>query len=359
MKWGRDMFGATRTKPSGFKKQALRIAIGVFLVPIAAICDTSRAASDQYRVAMARYAFQMLNAMPIFDNKLINVGDVVQIENEQVPRSASRCFENLRTDSGPPKFDYIGVSLDASLNVSGSAELKRAIKADASLRQALSNRSVLFIDNMRRVSPNPDQLELSASKISRKTECDYVRKVMQTGKLGTEVIASIVFRAEVSGGFRYKSEDSAEANAAADEIVRQFGDGDVAVRHEQSGSGIHLTGSQWGTIAIQPMYLNRRKMAQVFVLLRDSPGSIAEYERKINEYLSTDSPGMLREISWWFRGMFEKIGLRFDDIEALKRDLYRSIDAEPVGPDDIKKVPQEHWDAIGVAAAGALIKRAN
>lgn len=311
--------------------------------------------SNQYRVALSKYAFQNLKAMPIFHNKRIAVGDLIDIANEQVSRSASRCYPDLNTALGQEQYDYFEIALGNAISVSGGAEVRQAVRADAALKSALMKNSVLFIDRMQRTSPIPDQLTLSRANINDSQECDYVREIeRQTSN--EHMIVSVLYRAEISGGFLFGADEEQKAEAATRKLTDNVGEAEIAVRRSGNQTEIHLTGSQLGTIAVQGRKLDREALAKLYVLLQESPQTIAELEEIVHTYITTDAPSIEKEIGWFFRGYMEKLGLGDEDIDGLKIQLFAEDPEKPTYAATLDDIPQEHWDAAGVIAAGLIIQ---
>ena len=308
----------------------------------------------QYRVALAKYAFQELHAMPTHTNLGIAVGDIVDIANESVHYSAIRCYPFLETLATDPRYDYIETSQNVMFEASGGGEVSKVLQVEVGGQHALASRSSLFIDKLQRIDPKPDLFAIDQSKVAQIPDCDPVR-LFPDGTGGIQLQAATVFRAEVSGGFLYETSDKLRAEAQASKLAKKLTNVKVKVRYESDSVGIHLTSRQWGTIAVQGTRLNLDELTKLYVLFKDKPATVADFESKIHEYIMADDPGLIKEITWWFRKQMEELKYSEYTIEYLKRQLFASKNAVSISRKDYEKIPQEYWQAASIVFVGAII----
>ncbi len=308
--------------------------------------------STKFRVALAMYAFQNLRAMPIINNRSISVGDVIDIGTESVLQSSGVCYPNLNERTTSSGQDTIAVSYDTVLQLTGTVGMPRFSDFEADLQQVLSGRSVLLVENLAGYAPDPDQYELSRSMVSPDVRCQLVREI-HNGNSPTSILASAVYRADISGGFYFKSSEMQDFNVSTNLLRRLWGQANIGIYHEDARLTIHLTDRNRGSVAVQAFRLDLNELAELYTLFGENPQSISEYERQVHRYLTADDPGILEEIRLHFLDFFESIGLRAESIEDLKRRLIEN--GSPVMEEEIQEVPQEWWDAVGVVGAGAEI----
>jgi len=305
----------------------------------------------KYRVALAMYAFQKLRAMPIINNRSIAVGDVVSIETESVLRSAEVCYPSLSEKEIFSGQDKIEVSHDTALQAAGIAGMRQYSVFRADLQQALSGRSVLLIDNLKGYAPDPDQYELEHHNVSSAIPCQLVHTI-RDGNSATNILVSSVYRADISGRVYFRNSEFREVSVSTSPWRWLLGLAQVELRSEDNLTVIHLTGRNWGSVAVQALRLNLEELARLYTLFGENPQTIAEYERHVHRYLVAEELGISEEIRLFFSNIFEELGLS-DSIGDIKRRLVEG--GTVVTAEQIEEVPQEWWDAVGVVAAGAEI----
>ena len=209
-----------------FSLRAVHCVVGTLIAAVlsgAVMSATSYAdSSTQFRAALAMYAFQKLRAMPIMNNRSISVGDVIDIRTESVLRSAEVCYPNLDERETSSDHDMITVSYDTALQFTGIAEMARFSDFDADLQKVLSGRSVLLIEDLKRYAPDPDLYELDRSKVSPDVRCQLVQEVHNCNP-ATSILASSVYRADISGGFYFGSSEMQDINVSTNPLYWLLG----------------------------------------------------------------------------------------------------------------------------------------
>ncbi|EPX76803.1 hypothetical protein Salmuc_04689 [Salipiger mucosus DSM 16094] len=289
--------------------------------------------------------------MPILRNRTIRVGDIMKVDPyEDVLAAASRCYLSLETQDDSPRSHYMWTSLEAVVEASAGAEIKKVVEAEAGLQGAFEKSAAIIFEDITATVPDPDMQELHADKVENIDGCRPTLEVLKSRRYDS-ILATRIYQATVSAGFVFDTSGDANAKAAAGKLTKQLSDvsGEVSVQ----GGKEWVTLGEWthGVIAVQSSRLNPDELARAWLLMNENPETLAQLERLLGEYYSAEDPGRWQELKWTIKNFLEEYGWAEETIDDLRRRIYGSEGVEAVSLEDI---PAEHWRATGALAAAML-----
>lgn len=330
------------------------------IIAVTPFCASAQdEAQTRMKAELTRKAFALWHAMPIHNNFGVRVGDFVDIDTEAIAIGQPICFPNLSIRSlmgDTPEVIQLSISnrISYDLGVIVSGWISRVpveVRAEASSMAESS--SVSVISRERDVIP-AQGIEWLVFNIDARVECDLLRNALE------EWDGERLLVARVLGGVTIaKSEVASEYLTEISPSTDLGSVGAIAIGNESSSStrsiSIHLRPN--GSLAIQPLKVDRMELMRVYAMRSQYPESWAQLELIVDSYISGEEPSPIEKTAAALREILQTLGGSNESFEDYRKKLFGSGAVQAYVNYDNLDVPQETWESYGTYAAAIEIIR--